>query len=368
MRMTHIWIENFKGLQRVNTSLSSFVCLIGENNAGKSSALQAMSAFVRGTTLAKAAYYDDKKEIRIQVQFDGIADADFEFVDEIHRDRVRDMVRDGRLADDPIRKSGVIYHTTDRDVAARFRDALLSALSQSDDPAATIALKVLLAEDALATCGDWIRHLLDERAARDADILTWRPADIRGFMRDYEIDPTSDRDLFRIVVNRLDGIRHDIEESDNSLREEVPKGSTEYVLRRFVARKLTERSRRRYTVPQEEEVDQEQRPDIRVENPSTAPVSIEIKWADNWTLKELLERLENQLIGQYLRDHHSRYGVYLLGMQGTKQHWDDLDGNRVGFEEVAAKVVQRAQELAASHVGVERLHVVTLDFCDPRNS
>ena len=99
----------------------------------------------------------------------------------------------------------------------------------------------------------------------------------------YETNPRTDSELFRIVLNRLTDIKDDVERSDNSLREEVPGDPEEYVLRRWLARKLNERSRHRYTIPQEEEIDQERRPDLRAENPRTPPVSIEIKWANRWT-------------------------------------------------------------------------------------
>ena len=95
-----------------------------------------------------------------------------------------------------------------------------------------------------------------------ADITPWSTSDIRQFADSYEYDPTNDRDLYGIVTNRLTDIKYDVEESDNSLREEVAVGSNEYVLRRYLARKLNERSKNRYTIPQEEEIDQEQRPDL----------------------------------------------------------------------------------------------------------
>ena len=37
MIMSHLRVENFKGLREIDVPLSRFACLIGENNAGKSS-------------------------------------------------------------------------------------------------------------------------------------------------------------------------------------------------------------------------------------------------------------------------------------------------------------------------------------------
>jgi len=106
--------------------------------------------------------------------------------------------------------------------------------------------------------------------------------------------------------------------------------------------------------------------DIRVENPRTDPVSIEVKWADRWTLADLLERLENQLIGQYLRDHNAKYGIYLLGMFGQKQRWaGQVAGTTLTFEEVLTIVTERAKDLAKSRPDVADISVVGIDFREP---
>ena len=227
------------------------------------------------------------------------------------------------------------------------------------------ALRRLSALPELASSRDWILHLIDERTVSEADHRAWVPADIRVFAQDYETDPHTDAELYRIICNRLTGIKDDVERSDNSLREEVLRGADEYVLRRWLARKLKERTNKRYTIPQEEEIDQEHRPDLRAENPHTDPVAIELKWADNWALPVLLERLENQLIGQYLRAHNSRYGIYVLGTDGRKGHWEDPNGRHIRFEEVMQIIVHRARELADTRCDVAGLCVVGIDFRVP---
>ena len=117
---------------------------------------------------------------------------------------------------------------------------------------------------------------------------------------------------------------------------------------------MIRRSRQRYTVPQEAVIDQNQRPDIRLENPRTDAVSIEIKWAQNCSFNELVEALEVQLLGQYLRAHNSRHGVLVLGMiEGGRQDWDPPTGGRMRFPEVVAFLQVRAAELAPGAPGCE---------------
>ncbi len=274
------------------------------------------------------------------------------------------IYRHVRPEDDIDRTHEGPFTPTARDHASRFRTGLLSRLAQSDDPSAMTMLHGLLTCPELAAERDWLLHLIDQRIVNDADYAAWEPAALREFARLYETNPRTDAELFRILLNRLTGIKDDVEHSDNSLREEVQLGAKESVLRRWIARKLNERSRQRYTIPQEVEIDQKKRPDLRAENPYTDPVSIELKWADNWTLDELLERLENQLVGQYLRAHNSQYGIYVLAKNGRKGHWESPHG-KLNFNQVIERVARRAEELKRTRPDIGDLRVVSIDFKVP---
>ena len=72
MKVAHISVSNYKCLQNVETLVSSFVCVVGENNAGKSSLLQALLLFIRGTKLSSNEYYDHQVGILITVRLTGI--------------------------------------------------------------------------------------------------------------------------------------------------------------------------------------------------------------------------------------------------------------------------------------------------------
>lgn len=49
MRISNIHIENFRGLKEIDLTPSQMNCVIGENNAGKSTALLAINLFLKGT-------------------------------------------------------------------------------------------------------------------------------------------------------------------------------------------------------------------------------------------------------------------------------------------------------------------------------
>ena len=97
MRMTKLTISNYRALRDVSIPLSHFGCLIGENNSGKSSFLQALSLFFSGSKLSSKDYFDESRPIRIEIVFEDIGDADLARLVEEHRTRVSSILKDGRL-------------------------------------------------------------------------------------------------------------------------------------------------------------------------------------------------------------------------------------------------------------------------------
>jgi hypothetical protein len=97
MRLEHIKIDNFRGLSHVDMSFSRFGCLIGENNAGKSSVFQALNMFLRSSSAVDTDFLNPALPIRIQLTFAGIAAADLQRLEEKHRSRIEPVVTDGRL-------------------------------------------------------------------------------------------------------------------------------------------------------------------------------------------------------------------------------------------------------------------------------
>ncbi|MFH0990334.1 MAG: hypothetical protein V1799_10015 [bacterium] len=275
-----------------------------------------------------------------------------------------------RPSEDTNRVGTGTYSPTARDHAQEFRGGLIKLLSQSECAEADNVLFELLQEPSLSHLHDYILHILDDRTEKQAELPIWDPKDIRTFEKEYEKDPKTDHDLFKITCRRLQDIKHAVELSDDSIRTEMHKEDEERVLRIWLARKLKDRARNRYTVPQEEEIDRRERPDLRLENPKTQSqsVSIEIKWAENWTLEKLLERLENQLVGQYMRDNNSRYGIYLLGYIGKKNKdpWKDpIKQSRLSFDQVVKIIEERAKTIVKERSNIDDIAVISIDFTDP---
>lgn len=146
MRLTELSVSNYRALRDVTIPLSHFGCLIGENNSGKSTFLQALSLFFSGSKLVPSHFFDESKPIRIAVTFDKINDADLARLAQEHRTRVAGILKNGRLQ--LVRfyttdgKSSLLYNTlTPND--ARFSAESIAALVKGQKPGQAFVSKVI---------------------------------------------------------------------------------------------------------------------------------------------------------------------------------------------------------------------------------
>lgn len=98
MKLEKIAIANFKGLKAESFEPGRFSCLVGENNAGKSSVLQAMAtALRREAQLSSDVFYDQAEPIEFRMQFADIGERDLARLAAEHREKLEELVIDGRL-------------------------------------------------------------------------------------------------------------------------------------------------------------------------------------------------------------------------------------------------------------------------------
>ena len=97
MKISTINIFNFRGIKEAKFGASPFNCIIGENNAGKSSILVAVSLFFSGTALSKSDFYDESQSIRIELTFTGITKNDLLRLSDEHRDKIDGLLIDSSL-------------------------------------------------------------------------------------------------------------------------------------------------------------------------------------------------------------------------------------------------------------------------------
>ncbi|GAA0707964.1 ATP-dependent nuclease [Dokdonella soli] len=99
MKLERIDISNFKGLQSASFEPKKFACLIGENNAGKSTVLQAIvHALNRPAKLPLGLHYDAALPIVFRLNFSGVTESHLRRLVEEHRAKITDLVEDGRLS------------------------------------------------------------------------------------------------------------------------------------------------------------------------------------------------------------------------------------------------------------------------------
>lgn len=97
MRLTHVRIKNFRAHRDTELPLTQLGCLIGENNAGKSSVLHAIQYVLEDKKLSAEDFRNPELPASVELSIEGIDEEDLRRVNETHRDRVREMLRGGVL-------------------------------------------------------------------------------------------------------------------------------------------------------------------------------------------------------------------------------------------------------------------------------
>lgn len=97
MLIEHVCVNNYRAAKDCDFNGAPLVCIIGENNSGKSTLLTAISLFFSGTQLHASDFYDAANPITIEVIFSDIKEHDFNRVAREHVDRLKELIVDGKL-------------------------------------------------------------------------------------------------------------------------------------------------------------------------------------------------------------------------------------------------------------------------------
>ena len=205
--------------------------------------------------------------------------------------------------------------------------------------------------------------LAEQRAELDVEHRAWAEGEVAQFADEAERAPATEAELFRIALSRLDDLKLDLEEGDESEASLLRKAEDEPELRRAIAHRLRQAAHFKYTTGSEEELADKSRTDIRLHNPSIDQrVPIEIKIAGKWSGEHLKERLANQLGEQYLRA--ARHGIFLVvnrGGEGNRKRWK-IGPRSVDFDGLIAALAVEARALLRASTTMEGLEVVGIDL------
>lgn len=98
MQIKNIKIRNFKGLRETEFAPTKFACLVGENNAGKSTVLQSIVyALNRPSQLPLDLHYDPAESVEFRLELSDISQPDLARLAEEHRGKIAELVIDGSL-------------------------------------------------------------------------------------------------------------------------------------------------------------------------------------------------------------------------------------------------------------------------------
>ncbi|WP_236232550.1 NACHT domain-containing protein [Pseudomonas tohonis] len=268
-----------------------------------------------------------------------------------------------RIADDIDRTNKGVYSPGLRDDAQRARDGLLAIIRETPGKQAFLALLEIAEAHPAESLRPWSAFYAQQKATADSQTPPWSPERVIEFHDYLENTPSTHRELWNLAIDRLNDLKRDLEDGDSSIAEILLLAEQETVIRKFIGNWLRDRAAGRYVIPQEEQLADDKRPDFRVHsNHFDAPVPIELKLADKWTGPQLLERLENQLGGDYLRDIRSNCGVFLLVNHGGKKSWKFSKKNKATFQDVIQKLQQHWLSLAPNHPKIEDILVVGIDL------
>ena len=185
----------------------------------------------------------------------------------------------------------------------------------------------------------------------------------------YEVPPNDGNGLFRVMMDRLEDLAHDLAHGDFSDRRTVRRIDEEAEVQRTLSWRLKEKANGAYRVIREEEVADAKQTDIRLATAGAADerVVVEVKIADKWTLTELAGALREQLVGLYLRHESCTRGCLLLTYHGRKKWWMHPGGRkRLPFSDVVSVLRERAGALEREHLDRISVEVFGLDLTDPQ--
>ncbi len=269
-----------------------------------------------------------------------------------------------KVEEDIVRAGKGVYSPELRDDAQDARNKLFSILVDIPGKESYLAMHELSANHPVEEHRTWMTHHAKKRAELDADFSPWGSDKFCQFNKDLESAPSNHRELFDLAVQRILDLKYQLEEGDDSIASTLAKETEERGIRKVIANWCRERSIGKYIISQEDELADAKKPDCRfASSVCDAPVPMELKLADNWSGPRLFERLENQLIGDYLRDDRSKRGIFVLVYRGEQKTWEIAsEKTKVNFSELVNALQEHWNTIAAQYPKVDQITVIGIDL------
>jgi hypothetical protein len=270
-------------------------------------------------------------------------------------------------SEEDINRAGTgVYSPELRDNAQDARDRLLHLLKEIPGKESFLALTDIAIMHPAETYRPWILLHAKTRAEQDGDIEPWLPRQVKDFQDSLERTPDNHRELAELAILRLLDLKDDLEYGDSSIASILQTVEQETKMRNYIGRELREKAHGRYSIPQEEELADAKRPDLRFHGVGfDGPVPVELKLAHKWPGSKLFERLENQLCADYLRDTRSNQGIFLLVYMEnkTRNKWElPNSNNRVNFTQLITNLEDYWLQISPKFPNVDKIAIIGIDL------
>lgn len=268
--------------------------------------------------------------------------------------------------DDLDRTTVTSYTPTLRDDAQSARELLFQWLAGIPGKETYVALMELINEYPYKNYTHWMMRAARNRALADADFELWTDEQVRDFDASLVFTPNSPAQLYQMGVHYLLDFQDWLERGNDSLAKTYQKITSENEMRTVVAHHIQNAAKGRFTCAQEAELANSQRPDLWLQHHDVCvPIPVELKLLDkSWSGSDLCERLENQLIGDYLRENQADFGVFLLIWQGKDQsdkNWI-INGEQVNLTELENALTQHWLSISPKYPKIKDVKIIVIDL------
>lgn len=269
-----------------------------------------------------------------------------------------------RLSDDIDRAGGGVYSPTMRDEAQDGRGAVLSALLARTGAEAWAIKQAMRSDPLFAHFRDRLDQIAREKAASEAEGPPLADRDLAQIELHGEA-PQADRNgMFRLMMDRLADLQHDIAAHEFSERPILVGIDKEKDMQVWFAKRLQDRENGAYRVDREALVVNDKETDIRLLSMrSKAQAVIEMKLANNgYSVVDLERALEEQLVGQYMQHDDCRAGCLLVTMSKSRSWRCPDTGTILNFSALLERLRTLAANLQVQLNHQIRLAVVGIDL------
>ncbi|MGF6350963.1 hypothetical protein [Variovorax sp. W2I14] len=241
------------------------------------------------------------------------------------------------------------------------RGTLFNVLAERPGAEAYDALLALSADPVFADSSLRLREIAHARAEADGDLPAWLATEVTKFEHTHSTPIKTGAQLLMLTQGILADIQASFTTADASSRQLLARAEHEEEVQEWLAERLNERARSRYSAARESEVAERNEPDIVISSTSAdVQIAVEVKNANKkWTVTQLESAIRGQLARDYLRPANRRYGILVVSLHRNRtwrvaeETWD--------FARLIAHLQQIAQAIRANTSGPVQVLVFGLD-------